>query len=362
MGIQSTLRRARTSVWWPGMNVQLKQFIASCEVCNAFQTKNQKETLLSHEIPNRPWSKVASDIFEWNKEHYLVLVEYYSDWIEFDLMKNQTAAEIIGLMQKQLARWVIPDEIITDSGTNYDSAEFSQFCQRKNIKHTKPSPHHHQSNGKAESAVKITKSLLRKSQASALNPYEALHDQRNTPTVGMTTSPSQRLLNRRTRIDIPMKGPLLAPNIAENVLEEKANKTKKSEIYYDRNAKDLNELKPGDVIRVKPEGLVKGQEWKKGSVIKSHGYRSYAVEVDGKVLRRNRVHLKQVKQITPTITEHKSKANTQVPAQQNTKVKPSRQVTPKSKEPAKCATKMELITAKRTRSGRLVKTPKRYSN
>ena len=52
----------------------------------------------------------------------------------------------------------------------------------------------------------------------------------------------------------------LAPNIAENVLEEKANNTKKSEIYYDRNAKDLNELKPGDVIRVKPEGLVKGQE------------------------------------------------------------------------------------------------------
>ena len=43
MGIQSTLRRARTSVWWPGMNVQLKQFIASCEVCNAFQTKNKRK-------------------------------------------------------------------------------------------------------------------------------------------------------------------------------------------------------------------------------------------------------------------------------------------------------------------------------
>ena len=79
----------------------------------------------------------------------------------------------------------------------------------------------------------------------------------------------------------------MAPNIAENALEEKANKTKKSEIYYDRNAKDLNELKPRDVIRVKPERLVKGQEWKKGSVINSHGYRSYAVVVEGKVLRRN---------------------------------------------------------------------------
>ena len=152
----------------------------------------------------------------------------------------------------------------------------------------------------------------------------------------------------------------MAPNIAENALEEKANKTKKSDIYYDRNAKDLNELKPGDVIRVKPERLVKGQEWKKGSVKNSHGYRSYAVVVDGKVLRRNCVHLKQEKQITPTITEHKSKANTQVPAQQNPKVKPSRQMTPKSTEPAKCTTKMELITAKRTSFRRLVKTLKSH--
>ena len=46
-------------------------------------------------------------------------------------MKNQTTAEIIDLMQKQFAKWGIPDEIVTDSGTNYDSAEFSQFCQRK---------------------------------------------------------------------------------------------------------------------------------------------------------------------------------------------------------------------------------------
>ena len=105
------------------MNNQLKQFIATCEVCNAFQTKNQKETLISHEIPNRPWSTVGSDIFEWNKELYLVLVDYYSDWIEFDLMKTQTACETINLMQKQFARWGIPDEIVTDCGKNYDSAE-----------------------------------------------------------------------------------------------------------------------------------------------------------------------------------------------------------------------------------------------
>ena len=229
-------------------------------------TNNQKETLISHEIPNRLWSKVGSDIFEWNKEHYLVLVDYYSDWIEFDLMKNQTACETINLMQKQFARWGIPDEIVTDCGKNYDSVEFSQFCQRKKIKHTKSSPYHHQSNGKAESAVKIVKTLLRKAEKTKLSPYEALLDQHNTPTAGMTTSPAQRFLNRRTRTEVPMKATLLTPEIAETVLAEKTKKHQKSQAYYDRTAKDLNELKPGDTVRVKPEGLLKGQEWKKGTV------------------------------------------------------------------------------------------------
>ena len=160
MGTESTLRRARTSLWWPSMDNRVKQFITTCEVCNTSQTQSQKEALMSHEIRNRPWSNVGSNIFERRRERYLVLVDYYSDWIEFDLMRNQTAAAIINLKQKQFARWGIPEEIVTDSGTNYDSAEFSQFCKRKNIKHTKSPPHHHHSNGKSESALKIVKTLL----------------------------------------------------------------------------------------------------------------------------------------------------------------------------------------------------------
>ena len=41
MGAECTLRRARTSLWWPNVNNQLKPFIATCEVSNAFQTNNQ---------------------------------------------------------------------------------------------------------------------------------------------------------------------------------------------------------------------------------------------------------------------------------------------------------------------------------
>ena len=172
--------------------------------------------MVSHSIPDRPWSKISADPFEFKGEHYLVLADYYSDWIKSDKVRDQTATETIALLLKQLSQWGLPDEIVTDCGKNFDSKEFSQFCQRKQIKYTKSSPPHHQSNYIVESAVKIIKSILRKTENSALNPYEALLNQHNKPTVDMTTSPAQRFLNRRLKSEIPMKATLLTPEIAEN--------------------------------------------------------------------------------------------------------------------------------------------------
>ena len=113
--------------------------------------------------------------------------------------------------------------------------------------------------------MKIAKSILRKTENSALNPYEALLGQHNTPTVDMTTSPAQRFLHRRLKSEIPTKATLLTAQIDETVLEEKAKKTAKSQYYntqyyYNRTAKDLSVLKPGDTVTIKPKGLTKGQK------------------------------------------------------------------------------------------------------
>ena len=98
------------------------------------------------------------------------------------------------------------------------------------------------------------------------------------------------------------------------------------------------------------------------------GYRSYDVNVDGKLLRRNRVHLKEDQPVK--VTEPSSKSGRQKPTAKDLpvavvekngkKMKPLKD-TAKAAEPAKY-TKMDLITIKRTRSGHLVKMPQRYSS
>ena len=63
LGIDGCLRRARECLFWPHMSYDIKQFIASCDICRTFETSQQKETLMSHELPSRPWEKVGTDLF-----------------------------------------------------------------------------------------------------------------------------------------------------------------------------------------------------------------------------------------------------------------------------------------------------------
>lgn len=88
--------------------------------------------------------------------------------------------------------------------------------------------------------MKMAKAILRKTENSALNTYKALLDQHTTLTVDMTTSPSKIFLLRRLKSEIPMEATLLTREIAETILEERAKKTAKSEMYYNRTAKDLS--------------------------------------------------------------------------------------------------------------------------
>ena len=63
LGIESCLRKARDSVFWPGMNSEIREVILQCSVCAEFQQKNHKEPMQTTKFPDRPWSRVAIDIF-----------------------------------------------------------------------------------------------------------------------------------------------------------------------------------------------------------------------------------------------------------------------------------------------------------
>ena len=76
-GIVRCKQRAREVLFWPGMATQIKELISRCDVCKQYPRAQQREPMVSPELPDRPWAKIASDLFEFQNAHYLLCVDYY---------------------------------------------------------------------------------------------------------------------------------------------------------------------------------------------------------------------------------------------------------------------------------------------
>ena len=84
IGINSCLRRARDLIFWPRMSQEIRQYVEACDTCATFPATQPKQPIISHEIPSRPWQKVGTDLFSIFERDYLLVVDYYSNFIEVD--------------------------------------------------------------------------------------------------------------------------------------------------------------------------------------------------------------------------------------------------------------------------------------
>ena len=251
--------------------------------------------MIQHPVPARPWQFIAADLFEFQGKEYLVTTDYYSNFFEVDKLTSQTSREVIEKLKCQMARHGIPDKLRSDNGPHFSSQEFMKFSELYEFDHITSSPAYPQSNGKAENSVKTAKRIMLKALEAGTDPYLGLLDFRNTPTEGLGTSPAQRLFGRRTKTLLPTAGSLLNqadPNAGKTAQLLQARKDRQS-FYYNNGSKTLQPLEKGDVVRIQPTGIKKGQRWTQATVEGPAGVRSYQVTTeDGRVYRRNRRHLR----------------------------------------------------------------------
>ena len=203
LGIEKCKRRARDVLFWPGMISQIEDTVLNCQICSTYQRENTREPMLPHIIPERPWSQLGADLFVFNGNNYLILVDYYSSFIELSLLHTTTSQQIITHLKSQFARHGIPDRVITDNGPQFSSDVFRQFTKDYCFQHCTASPYYPQSNGMAERAVQTVKNCLKKALLDRRDPYLALLEYRNTPMSDDLGSPAQRLMGRRTKTLIP---------------------------------------------------------------------------------------------------------------------------------------------------------------
>jgi transposase InsO family protein len=283
-GAETMMRRARETVYWPGMTKEVQAMADSCKSCQEYKPANPKEPLMIHDNATKPWDKIGCDMFTIESRDYLIVTDYYSNFIEVDYMKPATSQKVIHAIEKMCARYGIPKVIVTDNGSQFTSQEFKKFTNEWKMEHRLSSPYHQQTNGKAESSVKIIKNMMRKCLREGTNMYLALLEQRSMPRQD-ADSPASLMFNRKIVTQLPTKP-------GENEIQHrKAERQITVEKYYNQHTRELPPLVPNQAITWK-NGTTE-RSWRQGMVIKKIDQRTYLIRgEDGGVYTRNRVDLR----------------------------------------------------------------------
>lgn len=283
LGYHSMVRRARNKIFWIGINQDIRQVANSCETCEQRKPRNQKQPLRQHNDGKGPWDKVATDLFKIEDKSYLIVIDYYSNYIELDKLTTTTSKQVIEKLKKQFSRFGIPRQIISDGGPQYSSNEFKEFTTKWQINHHITSPNHPNSNGKAEAGVKIAKQMMIKCIETKTDPYEALLELRNTPRADTGLSPHEMLFSRPARTLIPSVEKAIPPNSKRIVRKEQIRNS------YNKKAKKLPNIEKGDNLYFEHKN-----KWVPGKVKERNTDRNYVIiSEENAVYKRNRDHMRK---------------------------------------------------------------------
>ena len=283
-GLWKSRQNAQATVWWPGITRDLKQKIETCRDCCENKPKQRSEPLKPTELPNRPWQKLGADLFQLKGKDFIVVVDYYSRWLEIHQLHTTTASAVVKKLKITFATHGVPELIFSDNGPQFDCGEFKKFAAEYDFSHDTSSPGFPQANGAAESAVKIAKKIL-----SQTDPDLALLNYRATPHTSTGVSPAAALMGRQLRTKLPILPINLSPKqIDDDIIRAADERTKEmSRRNFNKRtgAVSLPALRPGEAVLLRS-----GEKWgDEGSVVAADvDNRTYLINTPTGVLRRNR--------------------------------------------------------------------------
>lgn len=149
-GIFKCRARARQSVWLAGLSVHISQLVENCNTCS------QHRAELTTPVQERPWQRLGTDLFFWEKKTYLLIVDYFSPYIE---VAHLHIATVIAALKEAFSCHEIPYTVVPDNGPQYSCELFRDFSTEYGFTHITSSPRYPQANGEAKCAVATIKGL-----------------------------------------------------------------------------------------------------------------------------------------------------------------------------------------------------------
>ena len=92
-----------------------EQLIQHCPECTK-ALASPRQPMLPTPLPEYPWQRVASDLFELNKKTYILVADYFSRYVEVQTLTSTTSASVIRVLKSIFVRHSILETLVSDNG------------------------------------------------------------------------------------------------------------------------------------------------------------------------------------------------------------------------------------------------------
>ena len=281
-GINRCQQRARSSIFWPGINQHISDMVERCAPCQEHRKSQQREPMEPMDVPNIPWHTLGTDMFHHDGNDYLIICDYFSKYPIVQQMRSTSSHAVAQVTSRTLSMFGLANTIVSDNGPQFIGQAYQELLQKHNIEHVTSSPHHPRGHGFIERQIQTVKSVIKKDSKDI---DSALLSLRTTPSGPDSLSPAERLFRRKIQGNLPIytRGP------SDDTSREKGERKRaENQHRYDQHAKPLPELALNSAIYYQDPAK---RTWSPGMIV---GYgpepRSYTIQSSrsGKFLRRNR--------------------------------------------------------------------------
>ena len=141
-GITQVKAIAHSYFWWNGLDQDIEKLPNLCESCQAVKCSLTVAPLHLWVWPDAPWKRLHVDFAgPFLGRTFLIVVDAHSKWPEVITMSSTTSLSTIEVMRSLFSRYGLPEQFVSDNGTQFTSEEFTQFMKRNGVKHICSAPY-----------------------------------------------------------------------------------------------------------------------------------------------------------------------------------------------------------------------------
>lgn len=206
-GTNKTKALIHKHFYWPRMGQEITQHCKTCPSCLKFNYKKRsKEPLHPLPVISTPWRRIAIDIVgkmprtKRGNCYILTIMDFATRYMEAIPLKRVDAHTTCSALMEVFARYGIPEELLSDNGSNFIANVTETLMKMLKIYHIKSSPFHPETNGMLERSHQVLKKTLDKLGATKTNWDEYLAPTlmalRTAPHSALGISPFHLLFGR----------------------------------------------------------------------------------------------------------------------------------------------------------------------